>query len=102
MPCVPPEVDLAGYLLPRGFIAIPLRVNALGHFEIAVTVEGHTAQSLRDTGASHTVCVARPFRQFSAQSGTAVNSPSCSPVCFSTRPELRFFGQIQEARHSVL
>ena len=56
---MPPEVDLAGYLLPRGFVAIPLRVKALGHFEIAVTVEGHTAQFLLDTGASHTV-VARP------------------------------------------
>ena len=76
MPCVPPEVDLAGYLPPRGFVAIPLRVNAIGHFEIAVTVEGHAAQFLLDMGASHTVCVARRFRQCSAQSGTAVNSTS--------------------------
>src|SRR5262245_9316559 len=59
MPIVPPEIGLAGYLLPRGFVAIPLRVNTIGHFEMAVTVEGHAAQFLLDTGASHTV-VARP------------------------------------------
>lgn len=50
-----PPADLAAFLHARGFAAVPLLVNAVGHFEIAATVNGEPARLLLDTGASHTV-----------------------------------------------
>lgn len=48
-------VDLATFLLGRGFVGVPLHVNAVGHFELAAEVNGHPARLVLDTGASHTV-----------------------------------------------
>jgi clan AA aspartic protease (TIGR02281 family) len=50
-----PPGDLAAFLVGHGFAAVPLRVNAVGHFEIAAEVNGQPARLLLDTGASHTV-----------------------------------------------
>jgi len=50
-----PSGDLATFLLGHGFVAVPLHVNAVGHFELAAEVNGHAARMLLDTGASHTV-----------------------------------------------
>ena len=47
--------DLATFLTGHGFVAIPLTVNAVGHFEVAVQVNGQPARMLLDTGASHTI-----------------------------------------------
>jgi clan AA aspartic protease (TIGR02281 family) len=47
--------DLATFLLARGFVGVPLHVNAVGHFELAAEVNGHSARLVLDTGASHTV-----------------------------------------------
>lgn len=47
--------DLAAFLRARGFVAVPLVVNAVGHFEVAAEVNGQPARLLLDTGASHTV-----------------------------------------------
>ncbi len=47
--------DLAGFLASHGFVAVPLTLNAVGHFEVAVEVNGQPARMLLDTGASHTV-----------------------------------------------
>jgi clan AA aspartic protease (TIGR02281 family) len=51
----PPPVDLATFLAARGFVAVPLEVNAVGHFELSAEVNGQPARMLLDTGASHTV-----------------------------------------------
>lgn len=50
-----PAVDLATFLLAHGYVAVPLHVNAVGHFELAAEVNGRQARLLLDTGASHTV-----------------------------------------------
>src|SRR5579862_4496320 len=50
-----PLDDLATFLLGRGFVGVPLHVNAVGHFELAADVNGHAARLVLDTGASHTV-----------------------------------------------
>ena len=50
-----PLADLAAFLLGQGFAAVPLRVNAVGHFELAAEVNGRAVRLLLDTGASHTV-----------------------------------------------
>ncbi|MFI5231868.1 MAG: aspartyl protease family protein [Gemmatimonadales bacterium] len=47
--------DLATFLLDRGFVAVPLHPNAVGHFELAAEVNGHAARLVLDTGASQTV-----------------------------------------------
>jgi clan AA aspartic protease (TIGR02281 family) len=47
--------DLGGYLAAQGFAAVPLAVNAVGHFELAAEVNGQPVRLLLDTGASHTV-----------------------------------------------
>ena len=47
--------DLAGFLARHGFVAVPLSINAVGHFEVAVQVNGRPARMLLDTGASHTI-----------------------------------------------
>ena len=48
-------VDLAAFLAAHGFVAVPLSVNAVGHFELGAHVNGRPARLLLDTGASHTV-----------------------------------------------
>lgn len=47
--------DLCAFLSERGFVAIPLVVNAVGHFELGAEVNGQAARLILDTGASHTV-----------------------------------------------
>ena len=47
--------DLSGFLLGRGYVAVPLTVNAVGHFELDAEVDGHSARLVLDTGASRTV-----------------------------------------------
>ncbi len=47
--------DFATFLLARGFVAVPLHTNAVGHFELAAEVNGRAARLVLDTGASHTV-----------------------------------------------
>lgn len=47
--------DLPAILHERGFLGVPLEVNAVGHFEVAAEVNGHAARLVLDTGASHTV-----------------------------------------------
>jgi clan AA aspartic protease (TIGR02281 family) len=51
----PEPADLATFLTARGFVAVPLEVNAVGHFEVAAEVNGQPVRLLLDTGASHTV-----------------------------------------------
>lgn len=53
------SLDLAAFLRARGYTAVPLTVNAVGHFELVAQVNGQAARLLLDTGASHTV-VATP------------------------------------------
>jgi clan AA aspartic protease (TIGR02281 family) len=48
-------LDLAAFLVAHGFVAVPLHVNAVGHFELDAHVNGQPARMLLDTGASHTV-----------------------------------------------
>jgi len=48
-------VDLMTFLRAHGFVAVPLHVNAVGHFEVEAEVNGQPARLLVDTGASHTV-----------------------------------------------
>jgi len=48
-------VDLAAFLAARGFVAVPLRLNAVGHFELEAEINGQPARLLLDTGASRTV-----------------------------------------------
>ena len=48
-------VDLATFLAAHGYTAVPLTVNAVGHFELAAEVNGQPARLLLDTGASHTI-----------------------------------------------
>jgi clan AA aspartic protease (TIGR02281 family) len=55
----PSAPDLPGYLGAHGFLAVALRVNAVGHFEVDAEVNGRPARLLVDTGASHTI-VATP------------------------------------------
>ncbi len=50
-----PLDDFATFLLERGFVAVPLHTNAVGHFELAAEVNGHAARLVLDTGASHTI-----------------------------------------------
>ena len=50
-----PTDDLASFLAGQGFVAVPLDINAVGHFEISAEVNGHAARLVLDTGASHTV-----------------------------------------------
>ena len=47
--------DIATFLVGRGFVAVPMHVNAVGHFELAAEVNGQGARLVLDTGASHTV-----------------------------------------------
>lgn len=63
--------DFATFLLDRGFIAVPLHTNAVGHFELAAEVNGHAARLVLDTGASHTV-----FATASAERLGLVTTPS--------------------------
>jgi len=48
-------LDLAAFLTTRGFVAVPLRLNAVGHFELEAEINGQPARLLLDTGASRTV-----------------------------------------------
>jgi clan AA aspartic protease (TIGR02281 family) len=59
--------DLATFLVPRGFGAVPLHVNAVGHFEIAAEVNGHVARLVLDTGASRTVFATSSAERFGLQ-----------------------------------
>jgi clan AA aspartic protease (TIGR02281 family) len=54
-PSEPPGLRLGEYLQGHGYSAVPLSVNAVGHFEIEARVNGKTARLLLDTGASHTI-----------------------------------------------
>ena len=47
--------DLAAFLAAHGYAAVPLQVNAVGHFECEAHVNDRPARLLLDTGASHTV-----------------------------------------------
>ena len=47
---------LDAFLTARGYVAVPLAVNAAGHFEVAeARLDGAPVRLLLDTGASHTV-----------------------------------------------
>ena len=48
-------MDLFSFLKSNGYVAVPLVVNAVGHFELDAKVNGLPARMLLDTGASHTV-----------------------------------------------
>lgn len=47
--------DLAAFLAGCGFAAVPLAVNAAGHFELTAEVNGQPVRLLLDTGSSHTI-----------------------------------------------
>lgn len=47
--------ELTDFLRDRGFVAIKLHINAVGHFEVAAEVNGHVARLVLDTGASRTM-----------------------------------------------
>lgn len=47
-----PTHDHATFLVRQGFVAVPLYINAVGHFETAAEVNGHAARLVLDTGAS--------------------------------------------------
>ena len=51
----PDHIDLATFLSTHGYVAVPLTVNAVGHFELEAEVNGQPARMLLDTGASHTI-----------------------------------------------
>lgn len=59
-----PAGNLADFLLGLGFVAVPLHVNAVGHFELAAAVNGHDARLVLDTGASHTVFATASAERF--------------------------------------
>ena len=65
--------DIASFLLGRGFVAVPMHVNAVGHFELAAEVNGQVARLVLDTGASHTV-----FATASATRGRGMRSFAAS------------------------
>jgi predicted aspartyl protease len=47
---------LRAFLTARGYVAVPLSCNAVGHFEVAdARLDGVPVRLLLDTGASHTV-----------------------------------------------
>jgi clan AA aspartic protease (TIGR02281 family) len=48
-------MELGAFLESHGFIAVPLTINAVGHFELTARVNGEPARMLLDTGASHTI-----------------------------------------------
>lgn len=58
---------LATFLAAQGSVAVPLDLNAVGHFEIAAEVNGHAARLVLDTGASHTVFDAPSAERFGLQ-----------------------------------
>jgi clan AA aspartic protease (TIGR02281 family) len=59
--------DLANFLVARAFVAVPLHVNAVGHFELAAEVNGHAARLVLDTGASRTVFATSSAERFGLQ-----------------------------------
>ena len=67
-----PSDDLASFLLGRGFVAVPLHVNAVGHFELAAEVNGHAARLVLDTGASHTVFATPSAERFGLRTTPSV------------------------------
>ena len=62
-----PSEDLATFLQGRGYVGVPLHVNAVGHFELAAEVNGHAARLVLDTGASHTALAAHSAVRFGLQ-----------------------------------
>lgn len=46
--------DLYAFLTAQGYTAFPMQRSAVGHFELAATLDGHDARLLLDTGASMT------------------------------------------------
>jgi predicted aspartyl protease len=47
--------ELAAFLAQRGYVALPLRRSAVGHFHTPGTLNGRPVEILVDTGASCTV-----------------------------------------------
>lgn len=78
-------VGLATFLGTHGFVAVPLGVNAVGHFEIAAAVNGQPARLLLDTGASHTVLA----------------SPSAARLGLRTTPSAERAGGVGAADHAT-
>ena len=60
-------MDLHAFLDGHGFVAVPLSINAVGHFELVAHVNGHPARLLLDTGASHTVFAASSVERLGLQ-----------------------------------
>lgn len=86
--------DIASFLLDRGFVAVPMHVNAVGHFELAANVNGEDARLVLDTGASHTVFATSSAKRFglvmtpSADRAQGVGASS-HPAANTTVSELR-------------
>ena len=78
-------LDLATFLSARGFVAVPLTVNAVGHFELAAEVNGRPARLLLDTGASHTVFA----------------TPSAARLGLSTTPSPERAGGVGASDHAT-
>jgi clan AA aspartic protease (TIGR02281 family) len=80
-----PLAELAAFLGARGFAAVPLAVNAVGHFELEAEVNGRPARLLLDTGASHTVLA----------------TPSAARLGLRTAPSTERAGGVGAADHAT-
>jgi clan AA aspartic protease (TIGR02281 family) len=78
-------LDLAAYLTARGFVAVPLEVNVVGHFELAAEVNGTPVRLLLDTGASHTIFA----------------TPSAERLGLHTRPSVERAGGVGASDHAT-
>ncbi len=86
--------DLATFLGDRGFVGVPLHVNAVGHFELAAEVNGHAARLVLDTGASHTVFASASAERLGLQTTPSAEraqgvGPSAHATAGTTVAELR-------------
>jgi clan AA aspartic protease (TIGR02281 family) len=92
-------VDLADFLSAHGFVAVPLHINAVGHFELDAHVNGQPARMLLDTGASHTIfatpSAARLGLQTSASDERAGGVGASDHVTETTVVEELRLGEVQ-------
>ena len=64
--------SVANFLVTRGFIRIPMRVNANDHFDVEGALNGHGTRFIVDTGSANTLI----DTQVAVKSGTGVTALS--------------------------
>jgi predicted aspartyl protease len=62
--------SLTGFLAPRGFTRIPMRLNANRHFDVEGALNGHSTRFIVDTGSANTLI----DKQAAVRSGTSVTA----------------------------